>query len=386
MRRIVKSLCAIMCIALVAVCITVLDKENISTPTRNVELIEQSIDYQQSLNVFDDYEISTTGNQIELNGIKKISNEELSFIENLSEQAILEEDYFISFDIKYDNETNIVTIYASMNNELGELEMDEIHGVAFINEKGQIDAAMNVDGECILLSEMSDSGMIINCGWFKKLVKAVVVVATVTVVAVATVAVVVATAGVAAPALVAAGVGVTTAEVTALGIGLTAGYVLLTTSGADAIEAACNLDFDDLDYPNSSNSTSSASTGTPIPPNNNNDNKKSDKEKVKELSDDISDEFKQNYKCTDYANELEKGMKENGINGERVKIVSKTSKYISSDEFGMISSNEYHEGIKIGDTLFDNLRPNGIDYSDWLRDMGYYDFPNYFEIFVKIIG
>lgn len=88
----------------------------------------------------------------------------------------------------------------------GSIEIDKISGVGFINDDGEIDAVMNVDGEGILLSEMRDAGMIENCGWFSSLIKVIAVAAVV----VAAVATVVATAGTAAPAVVAAGVAVAT--------------------------------------------------------------------------------------------------------------------------------------------------------------------------------
>ena len=56
-----------------------------------------------------------------------------------------------------------MTISAEMENEYGEIEIDTITGVGFINEQGEIDAVMNVEGEGILLSEMREAGMIQNC-------------------------------------------------------------------------------------------------------------------------------------------------------------------------------------------------------------------------------
>lgn len=119
--------------------------------------------------------------------------------------------------------------------------MDTITGVAFINDQGQIDAVMNIDGEGILLSEMQNAGMIANCGWFsnliKKVVKVVAVVAVVAAVAVATAAVVVATAGAAAPALVAAGVGVATSSAISTAVGVAAGGIFAATIGMSALQA-----------------------------------------------------------------------------------------------------------------------------------------------------
>ncbi len=86
------------------------------------------------------------------------------------------------------------------------LEIEEIYGAAFINDLGNIDAVMDLDGECILLSEMQDMGLIQNCGWFSNLFKKIVKVA-VAVVAVAVVCVATAGAGVAACIAVGAAVG-----------------------------------------------------------------------------------------------------------------------------------------------------------------------------------
>lgn len=55
-------------------------------------------------------------------------------------------------------------------------------GFAFINEKGEPDAIMELDGDYILLSEMQEMGLIQNCGWFKKLIAAAVAAVVVTVV------------------------------------------------------------------------------------------------------------------------------------------------------------------------------------------------------------
>ena len=60
-----------------------------------------------------------------------------------------------------------------MQNEAGEMEIDNITGVGFINENNEIDAVMNIDGEGILLSDTRNAGMIQNCGWFAKLVKGI---------------------------------------------------------------------------------------------------------------------------------------------------------------------------------------------------------------------
>lgn len=62
------------------------------------------------------------------------------------------------------------------------------------------------------------------------------------------------------------------------------------------------------------------------------------------------------------ADKIEKLMKEKELPGERINIKSDTG-YIWSDEYGSISENGYHHAIKVDDTVFDNLYPEGISYS-----------------------
>lgn len=139
----------------------------------------------------------------------------------------------------------------------------------------------------------------------------------------------------------------------------------------------------------SGNSSSNGSTisvigesasGAPNPNNNNNKKKKTDVEKTKELSDEVPDEYKQNYQCDKYANSLEEKMKANNISGEKIEVTS-SGKYCISDENGMISKNGKHWAIKVNDTVFDNLHPNGIPYAEWYEDLGgeVYNFYNITE-------
>lgn len=99
---------------------------------------------------------------------------------------------------------------------------------------------MNIDGDAVLLSEMRDAGMIQNCGWFSKLIKAIVVAVVVVAVVAVVAATVVVTAGAAAPALVAAGVGVagsTAVTATSAAIGVAAGALVAATIGKAAVQA-----------------------------------------------------------------------------------------------------------------------------------------------------
>ena len=171
---------------------------------RTVELSESALDAQSILNEFEDASLTREGNTTYFEGYKALDRKLFSEIDYINEEdfEFLEESK-VKYNFSYNSETNIVTLQASMNNTLGEIDTDIISGEAFINENGEIDALMVVDGEIILLSEMRDAGLIENCGWFKKLIKSIVKVTVVTVVAVAVAAAVVGTAGTAAVAVVA---------------------------------------------------------------------------------------------------------------------------------------------------------------------------------------
>lgn len=100
---------------------------------------------------------------------------------------------------------------------------------------------------------------------------------------------------------------------------------------------------------------------------------------IKNIIKKIPQEYKENFRCEEFASELESLMKKKGISGEKITIQSSTD-FIWSDTYGTISTNGRHYGIKIGDKLYDNLNPQGINYSDWLQDLGVKDFPDLFEI------
>ena len=149
-------------------------------------------------------------------------------------------------------------------------------------------------------------------------------------------------------------------------------------AGAVALASSGGNNSGSLSVPHLSGSSAAGS----IPPNgnkNNNNKKKS----IKDIIDDIKDEYKQNGQCNKFADELEAGMKENGISGERVKATPKTGReYVYSDKFGYIGNNGFHEGIKIGDIIYDNLRPEGIPYQEWIADLGGEYWMNIFKVLI----
>jgi len=101
-----------------------------------------------------------------------------------------------------------------------------------------------------------------------------------------------------------------------------------------------------------------------------------------ELAEKVPNKYKEKYKCKQFADELEKLLKENGISGERVTVRSKTD-WIWSDKYGTISENGTHQAIKIGDKIFDNMNPQGISYTDWQMDLGISEAPYMFSEIIR---
>lgn len=173
---------------------------------RDIEVSQKEIDYQSIFDEFDDGKLETVDNITTFEGVKTFNSADFEELDNLSEDVInLQEKTSVKYYFSFDAETGIVTLSAETIDGNGFIEIDEIQGLAFYDEYGNIDAILDVDGESVLLSEMQNSGLIANCGWFKRLWKkiAVAVVAVVAVAAVA--AVVVATCGAGLGACIAAG-------------------------------------------------------------------------------------------------------------------------------------------------------------------------------------
>ncbi len=176
---------------------------------RNVELTSVELDYSSIINNFENAKVEKEGTLTTFEGYQTLSASLFEELDNVSSSDVEEAvGCQVKYNFSYDSETNIVTLSAKMVNG-DSFELEEIYGAAFINDKGNIDAVMDLDGDYVLLSEMQDMGMIQNCGWFSNLFKKIAKVA-VAVVAVAVVCV--ATAGVGVAACVAIGATVGAAE------------------------------------------------------------------------------------------------------------------------------------------------------------------------------
>ncbi len=184
-------------------CFFSVKREEVIASVRTVQLNDTEMDYQAILNEFEDSELTTEGSLTTFTGYQTLNSSLFEGIDNVSESDVeVLDECNVGYKFTYDYENGIVTICAEMNNEHGEIEIDEMSGMAFLNDNDEIDAIfMMEEGENILLSDLRDAGMINNAGWLSRVFEAVVVATTTVVATVATV--VTATAGAAATVAVA---------------------------------------------------------------------------------------------------------------------------------------------------------------------------------------
>lgn len=237
MRKLLNKLSVLICGCLIAVCALstfASNKDVLSTPTRDVELIEQNVDYQALFEEFEDVELiyDEENQYISFSGIQTISSNELEELDLVSVTNDASDELDVKYSFEYYEETNLFLLNIKIVNVDGGEILDSVPGMPFIDENGETDIAFVLDDEVVLLSEMEENPLFENCGWFsnawKKFKKAAV--------AIVAVAVVVAVVVVAAPAVVAA---IPTVTTVALAGGGTA--AVLTGGGAAAAMTSASV-------------------------------------------------------------------------------------------------------------------------------------------------
>ena len=116
-KKILKRLSVLICgffIMACAISIFASSKENISTPTRDVLLMKQDVDYQSILEKFEGGMFKQEGNLVTYEGTQKLNLSEYQLIDNLSESDIERLiDMSILYKFSYDYENDIISLSAS---------------------------------------------------------------------------------------------------------------------------------------------------------------------------------------------------------------------------------------------------------------------------------
>lgn len=147
---------------------------NTQVETRTIEVKQNSIDYESISEEFEDAELKTEGSLTTFEGTKTFDLADFDELDLVSDTMANESSKMqVQYKYSYDNETNMVTLTATMGDD-GEPLIDTMYGISFVNEKGELDAVFDCDdGEYITLSELQNADMIANCGWFKRAFKQV---------------------------------------------------------------------------------------------------------------------------------------------------------------------------------------------------------------------
>lgn len=143
--------------------------------TRNIEVSKKSIDYESVFEEFEDPILETEGSLTTFEGVKTFDLADFDELDLVADVETGETPKMqVKYNYSYDCEANMVTLTATMVGDEDEPLIDTMYGMAFVNEKGELDAVFDCDdGEYITLSELQDADMIANCGWFKKAFKKV---------------------------------------------------------------------------------------------------------------------------------------------------------------------------------------------------------------------
>lgn len=145
-----------------------------TSAVRTIEVKQNEIDFQSSFDQFENTILETNEKVTTFEGSKTFNLLdfcELDLVSELDTDASAEIE--VKYHYQYDSEANVITLTATLIDEDGNVIIDSMSGVPFVDENGNLDCVFDYDGEYILLSELQDAGMIENCGWFKKLCKKV---------------------------------------------------------------------------------------------------------------------------------------------------------------------------------------------------------------------
>jgi hypothetical protein len=92
--------------------------------------------------------------------------------------------------------------------------------------------------------------------------------------------------------------------------------------------------------------------------------------RARELANQIPRELAGIFKCVEFAKKLKEAIIKDGLHAETIELRSDTGLIYSDAAKKPISENGYHIGIKVGDHVFDNLNPRGIQIGEWMDDLG----------------
>lgn len=170
MKRLFKLFSLLSCIAVFTFCIIGVKQEDVNAPVRDVELSCQSLEVDSSFKEFEDYELQIDEQCVNFIGYNDISLSELEELDLISSDDI-SDNTTTKYTCMYDYENGIVSLSVSLvsNEEISII--DTMYGVIIMDEEENFDVVFDCEGETLLLSELEESGVLENCGFWSKLKK-----------------------------------------------------------------------------------------------------------------------------------------------------------------------------------------------------------------------
>lgn len=201
---------------------------------RTVELQEEAVDYNNYISEYYDAELEykKDSNELIFTGTRDLPASIFGEIDLVNNEE-LANDIPITYTFDYLADTNEFYLSIIANIDGGEI-IDKWYGVPFTTEDGKTDIVFNTGDGLVCLSELEESGLINNCGWFSRLCRKIAKVAVVVAVAAVVAAVVVT-----APAVVAAAPALVAAAPAALAT--TAGTIVTGAAATGALASAASV-------------------------------------------------------------------------------------------------------------------------------------------------
>ncbi len=151
-------------------------KNSIDFTTRTIEVTRQELDFQSAFQGFENSKLETNENITTFEGERSFNLADFIEIDLVSEDIIddnADMQVKVKYHYEYNSEENIIILTAKLIDVNGTEIIDQMVGVPYVNNEGNLDCVFDCDGELVLLSELQNADMIENCGWFKKLCKKV---------------------------------------------------------------------------------------------------------------------------------------------------------------------------------------------------------------------
>ena len=141
---------------------------------RTIEAEQNKINIQSVFEEFEDAKLETEGSITTFEGSRTFNLLDFCEVDLVSQSNSAETaEIKVKYNYNYNSEANLIVLSATLIDEEGNINIDTMSGVPYVDDNGNLDCVFDCDGEYILLSELQDAGMIENCGWFKNLCKKV---------------------------------------------------------------------------------------------------------------------------------------------------------------------------------------------------------------------